>query len=166
MTRTLLLASLGLSVLLAVVVWLGGSPFTAAPAASAPLPAQISTPAAPEIFASPIHGGCYIAGPSDCRIHVEPFTINIASGTKLAQFKLVAIQMGTGVQTVIYDWRPDLSNPAPPFGTTYTPSLVAQDFAATCGKSYEISLQGKDTGDANTFNLGLTGQFTCTLGMP
>ena len=120
----------------------------------------------PEIFASPIHGGCYIAGPSECRIHVEPFTIDIASGTKLAFFKLVAIQMGTGAQTVIYDWRPDQSNPVPSIGTTYTPSLVAQDFAATCGKSYEISLQGKDTGDTNTFNLGLTGQFTCTLGMP
>ncbi len=133
MTRTLLLASLGLSVLMAVVVWLVGPPMPI-PAAPASVPAQISTLAAPEIFASPIHGGCYVAGPSDCRIHVEPFTINIASGTKLALFKLVAIQMGTGVQTVIYDWRPDQSNPVPPIGTTYTPSLVAQDFAATCGK--------------------------------
>src|SRR5512147_1629276 len=162
MTRSLLLASLGLSVVIALVVWLGGSPPAQAPIApSTSAMSLVSTPAAPEIFASPIHGGCYIAGPSDCRIHVEPFTINIASGTKLALFKLVAIQMGTGAQTVLYDWRPDLSNPAPAGGTTYSPSPVAQDFAATCGKSYEISLQGKDTGDINTFNLGLTGQFTC-----
>jgi hypothetical protein len=48
--------------------------------------------AAPEIFASLVHGGCYIAAPSDCRIHVEPFTINIASGKKLVLFKLVAIK--------------------------------------------------------------------------
>jgi hypothetical protein len=167
MTRFLLSAGLGLSVLVVLVVGLAVSAHAQEPAAPATSPQTlISTPAAPEIFASPIHGGCYIAGPSECRIHVEPFTINIASGKKLALFRLVAIQMGTGTQTVIYDWRPDQSNPAPSSGTTYTPSLVAQDFAATCGKSYEISLQGRDTGDTNVLNLGLTGQFTCTLSMP
>ena len=122
--------------------------------------------AEPEIFASPIHGGCYVSGPAECRLHVEPFTINIASGKKLVQFSLVAIQMSGGAQTVIYDWRPDQSNPAPSSGTTYTPSLVSQDYAATCGKSYEISLQGKDSGDTNVFNLGLTGQFTCPTAAP
>jgi hypothetical protein len=166
MTRVLLLTGLGFAVLMALVIGLSVPPRTSDLTILQPAAAQVSAPAAPEIFASPIHGGCYIAGPSDCRLHVEPFTINIQSGSKLALFRLVAIQMGTGAQTVIYDWRPDQSNPAPPSGTTYTPSLVAQDFAATCGKSYEISLQGKDTIDTNIFNLGLTGQFTCTLGMP
>jgi hypothetical protein len=122
--------------------------------------------AAPEIYASPVHAGCYIAARSDCRIHVEPFTINIASGEKLALFKLIAIQEGTGIQTLIYDFRPDQSNPAPSSGTTYTPSLVAQDYAATCGKAYEISLQGRDTGDASNFNLGITGFFTCPSTVP
>ncbi len=122
--------------------------------------------AAPDIFASPVHGGCYIAAPNDCRIHLEPFTIEIASGTKLAMFKLVAIRQSNGVQTMIYDFRPDQSNPVPPSGTSYTPSLVAQDYAATCGESYEISLQGKDTGDTNIFNLGLTGFFTCPSTTP
>jgi hypothetical protein len=122
--------------------------------------------AAPDIFASPVHGGCYIAGPSDCRLHVEPFTINLASGKKLVKFQLIAIQSGTGTQTMIYDFRPDQSNPVPTSGSTFTPSLVAQDFAATCGKSYEISLQGQDTGDANAFNLGLTGYFTCPSNAP
>jgi hypothetical protein len=97
---------------------------------------------------------------------VEPFTINLASGRKLVKFQLITIQGGTGIQKVIYDFRPDQSNPAPPSGNTFTPSLVAQDFAATCGKSYMISLQGQDTGDATPFNLGLTGQFTCTASMP
>lgn len=167
MTRFLLWAGLSLSALVALIVGLAVSAHAQESAAAVTSPQRlISTPAAPEIFASPVHGGCYIAGPSECRIHVEPFTINIQSGSKLALFKLVAIQMPSGTQTVIYDWRPDQSNPAPPSGTTYTPSLVAQDFAATCGKSYEISLQGKDTLDTNTFNLGLTGQFTCTLSMP
>ena len=110
--------------------------------------------AGPDIFASPVHGGCYIAGPSDCRIHVEPFTITIAAATKLVQFQLVAIQGGTGVQKVIYDFRPDQSNPVPPSGTTFTPSLVTQDFAATCGQSYEISLQGKDSGDTSVVQSG------------
>jgi hypothetical protein len=97
---------------------------------------------------------------------VEPFTITIASATKLAQFQLVAIQAGTGTQTRIYDFRPDQSNPVPASGTTYTPSLVAQDFAATCGRSYTISLQGRDTGDVGLFNLGITGQFSCPASMP
>lgn len=119
-----------------------------------------------DIYASPVQAGCYIAGPSDCRIHVDPFTINIASGYKMAQFSLVAIQFPGGTQTKIYDWRPDQSNPAPPTGNTYNPSLVAQDFAASCGKSYEISLQGQDTSNPSVYNLGLTSQFTCPSGMP
>jgi hypothetical protein len=122
--------------------------------------------AAPDIFASPIHGGCYIAAPGECRFHVEPFTINIASGKKLARFQLVSIELPGGSQKVFYDWRPDQSNPAPSLGTTYTPSLVALDYAATCSKSYEISLQGQDTGDASLFNLGLTGQFACPSTAP
>jgi hypothetical protein len=122
--------------------------------------------AAVDIFASPVQAGCYVAGPSDCRIHVEPFTINLASDKKMVYFALVAIQMPGGIQTKIYDWRPDQSNPVPSSGTTYTPSLVTEDFAATCGKTYEISLQGQDSGDPGGFNLGLTGQFTCPSGMP
>jgi hypothetical protein len=122
--------------------------------------------AAPEIFASPVQGGCYIAGPSDCRIHLDPFTINLATSKKLTRFQLVAIQGGSGVQTTIFDFRPDQSNPVPLSGSTYTPSLVAQDFAATCGKSYMISLQGQDTGDVNMLNLGMTGQFTCPASIP
>jgi hypothetical protein len=97
---------------------------------------------------------------------LEPFTINIASGKKLVQFQLVTIQGGTGIQTTIYDWRPDQSNPVPVSGTTYTPSLVSQDFAATCGKSYGVSLQGMDSGDGGMYSLGLTGQFTCPSSVP
>jgi hypothetical protein len=67
---------------------------------------------------------------------------------------------------VIYDFRPDVSNPVPPLGDTYTPSLVAQDYAATCGASYSISLQGQDTADAGALNLGMTGQFTCPSSAP
>lgn len=113
------------------------------------------------VFASPVNAGCYIAGPNDCRIHVDPFTINLAATKRLVFFQLVTIQSGTGTQRVIYDFRPDQSNPPPLSGSTFTPSLVTQDFAATCGQSYELSLQGQDTGDASALSLGLTGKFTC-----
>ena len=118
------------------------------------------------IFASPIQAGCYIAAPHDCRMHVEPFTLDLASGTKLVYFQLISINSSNGAQRVIYDFRPDVSNPVPFIGDTYTPSLVAQDFAATCGTTYEISLQGQDTGDPGPFSLGLTGQFTCPAVAP
>jgi hypothetical protein len=113
------------------------------------------------IYASPIEGGCYISAPNECRLHLDPFTINLYSGSKLVFFQLVTIQIGTGAQNVIYDFRPDQSNPVPPSGNTYTPSLVNLDFAATCGKQYQISLQGQDTHDPNAFNLGLTQTITC-----
>ena len=121
---------------------------------------------APNVFASPIQAGCYIAAPNDCRIHVEPFSIDIASGQKLVFFQLVAIQQGTGVQTMIYDFRPDVSNPVPFSGSLVTPSLVAQDFAASCGKIYSIDLQGQDTGDSSPFNLGQTHPITCPSKVP
>jgi hypothetical protein len=121
---------------------------------------------APEVFASPIQGGCYISGPQECHIHADPFTIDISSGKHLYQFQLIAIQVGTGAQTVLYDFKTDVSNPAPAFGTTYTPSLVAQDFAATCGRTYALDLQGRDTGDVSVFNLGMTNSFICPSTMP
>jgi len=128
--------------------------------------ASANPPRGPMIFASPIHGGCYIAAPGQCKIHVEPFTIDITLGKKIVYFQLITIQGGTGTQRVIYDWRPDVSNPLPFSGTTVTPSLVTQDFAATCGSSYMLDLQGQDSGDTGPFNLGLTGQFTCPSTAP
>ncbi len=121
--------------------------------------------AEPDVYASPVHAGCYIAAPSDCRIHVEPFTIYITTGSKLVYFQLFATRVGSGSQ-VIYDFRPDVSNPLPISGTVVTPSLVAQDYAAICGATYTISLQGRDTLDPSAYNLGSTGQFTCPTNVP
>ena len=121
--------------------------------------------AAPTIYASPIQAGCYIAAPNDCRLHVEPFTINLVSGTRLVYFQLYAHPPDSNA-TLLYDFRPDLSNPVPFTGSTYTPSLVAQDYAAICGKSYAISLQGRDSGDTQAYNLGMTGEFTCPAAVP
>jgi len=122
-----------------------------------------SLPGALAVFASPIQASCYQPKPDSCRIHVEPYTINIAPGSHLVQFQLVATRIGIGTNTIIYDFRPDQSNPIPYSGTTYTPSLVAMDYAATCGKTYTISLLGRDTSDLNLFALGTTGQFTCPV---
>lgn len=116
------------------------------------------------IFASPIQAGCYLARHDLCKIHADPFTINLAVGEKLVLFQLMTTRVGTGTQEVIYDFRPDQSNPVPSLGSTYTPSQVAQDFAATCGQIYTLSLVGQDTGDTTPFNLGITGQFTCPAG--
>jgi hypothetical protein len=120
--------------------------------------------AEPEIYASPVHAGCYLERIDRCKIHVEPFTIYIAPDQKLVQFRLVAARAGSGTQTVIYDFRPDQSNPLPISGSTITPTLVAQDFAAHCGETYTISLQGQDTGDRDLLNLGTTAEFTCPQG--
>jgi hypothetical protein len=118
--------------------------------------------AAPNIFASPVQAGCYLARPDRCKIHVDPFTITVASGKKLVYFSLVAIQGGT--QTMIYNFHTDQSNPVPFVGSTFTPSMVAKDFGATCGKSYTVNLQGQDSGDVGPLSLGLTAQFTCPTG--
>jgi hypothetical protein len=118
------------------------------------------------IYASSIQAGCYIAGPNECRIHVEPFTINLATGSKMVNFSLITIQSGSGTLTKIYDWRPDASNPVPFSGDTFTPSLVAQDYGATCGKAYQLALVGRDTLDGSEFSLGATTTFTCPASMP
>jgi hypothetical protein len=118
------------------------------------------------IFASPVQAGCYIAAANDCRIHVDPFTVNIASGTKLAHVRLVAIDQTSFTQTAVYDWQPDQSNPAPSTGTTYSPSIPNLDLGVSCGKTFELSLQGRDTGDVSEFNLGLTSAFTCPTTLP
>ncbi|HQQ77802.1 MAG TPA: hypothetical protein PLB01_10635 [Thermoanaerobaculia bacterium] len=109
----------------------------------------------PLIFASPIHAGCKTYNARTCQIVVEPFTINLAAGKKMVSFQ-VSVD-----GSVVYDWRPDQSNPAPALGSTYTPSRVALGFGVTCGKSHVVSLQGRDTGDPNSFNLGQTSPITC-----
>jgi hypothetical protein len=146
-TRTKILFSLVLVLILGAVL-----------ASLQARPAEVV--AAPAVFASPINGGCYIAAANQCRIHVDPFTVNVASASKLKIVKLVANNV------TIYDFRTDVSNPPPFTGTTYSPSLVAQDFGATCGQTYTINLEGQDSLDSNLFNLGSTSAFTCPSGLP
>lgn len=120
----------------------------------------------PVTFGSPFQAGCYIAGPNDCRIHTDPFTIKTTGTKKLVSFTVMAIEAETGVETPLYDFRTDVNNPASHKGSLYTPSLVAQDFAATCGKTYQLSLQGVDSSDASVLTFGTTAAFTCPAQMP
>ena len=126
----------------------------------------VAAPVAHGIYASPIQAGCYIAAPGDCRIRVDPFSVDITSGQKLVSVRIIAIRQSGGTQTTVYDWRPDQSNPAPASGTTYSPAIPSQDIAATCGQSYQISLQGQDTADPSAYNLGLTQTFACPNAVP
>jgi hypothetical protein len=120
---------------------------------------QAGVSAAPEVFASPIHAGCYIAAPGDCRIHIDPFTVNVddGNGDKLAHFQI------TANGNILYDFKPDMFNP--PIGD-YTPSMVMQDFAATCSQTYQVNLSCQDSGDPNLFNCGQTSTFTCPSSVP
>ena len=112
------------------------------------------------IYASPINAGCYIAAPGQCKIHVEPITISLATGARLVFYRVLANT------NVIYNFKPDQSNPPPATGSTYSPSVVMQDFAATCGGTYTIYLQGQDSLDPNAFNLGGTTPITCPTSAP
>lgn len=112
----------------------------------------------PLIFASPIHAGCKAFNARTCQIVVEPFTINIASGQRLAAFQ---IQVDG---TVVYDWKPDQSNP--PLAPTYSPTRVAWGFGVTCNRSHTVSLVGRDTGDSGFLNLGMTAPISCPAPLP
>jgi hypothetical protein len=151
-TRKILLVSLALSIIGLLGFWLTfdkAQPVTAEP----------------DIYVSPVHAGCYIAAQNDCRIHVEPFTITVNTGSKLDYFQLWASRIGYSAG-MIYDFRPDVSNPLPLSGSVVTPSLVAQDYAAQCGATYYIYLIGKDTLDPTQYILGSTAQFTCPINVP
>lgn len=110
-------------------------------------------------YASPINGGCYITAPSQCKIHIDPFTINLhgADGSWLVEFSLYA----NGNK--IYDFRTDVSNPP---SNDYSPSLVALDFAATCGQTYYVNLTARTNDYVNPLNAGQTTQFTCPTNVP
>jgi hypothetical protein len=120
-----------------------------------------SATAAPEVFQSGINAGCYIAAPNVCKIHVDPFTINVddGNGEKLVEFQVRA----NGV--IIYHFKTDAAFAFRPVGD-YTPSLVMQDFAATCGEEYFVDLLAKDTGNVILNLAAMTEQFTCPSTVP
>jgi len=122
---------------------------------------QEKATAAPEVFQSGISGGCYIAELNVCKIHVDPFSINVdeGGGHKLVEFQLRAND------SIIYQFKTDENSTYRPEGD-YLPTLVTQDFAASCGETYEVKLLAKDDGDTVLNVAATTGQFTCPLSVP
>jgi hypothetical protein len=114
---------------------------------------------APAGFASPINGGCYIAGPNDCRIHIDPFVININDG---GGAKLIFFQLYANGQ-LVYELRTDVSNPP---GFDYAPTMPALDFGSRCGEKFVVNMLAQDTTDANPLNYGQTAEFTCPSAVP
>jgi hypothetical protein len=142
-------ARIGL-VFAAVAAVMGSNAIAAGPGSDGE---ALPSPAAPTIFASPIHAGCKTSGARTCQIVVDPFTLNIAPGKQLAEFQIRVDN------AIVYDFLPDLSNP--PAAPTFTPSLVKLGFAVRCTSGRVVSLLGRDTGDASLFALGTTGPINC-----
>ena len=107
------------------------------------------------IQASPINAGCYIASPGKCLIHVDPYTIHVSTGERLRAFKLLA------GDSPVYQFATDNSNP--PVGD-YTPSSPKLDFAVSCGQTYTLALDAKDSGDIDYQNAGLISDIHCPDG--
>lgn len=108
--------------------------------------------AAPTVLLGPLEGGCYLETPINCKMFVEPFTIEISPGESLVAFQLIANEQTVYTYSTTQNYRP--------FGS-YTPGLVAQDFAAACGNSYTLTLKALDTGDLDFVTIGQTEPFTC-----
>lgn len=116
------------------------------------------------ILASPIQAGCYQVHHDLCKIHIEPFTVNLAASSKLVYFQVLAQRQGAFTGSVIWDFRSDVSYSLPVSGSVVNPSLPKKDFAAACGQTYTISLQGQDTSSASTYILGMTNPISCPVG--
>ena len=123
---------------------------------------QEKATAAPEVFQSGVSGGCYIAAPNSCKIHVDNFTIDVddGAGDKLVEFQLRA---NGGI---LYQFKTDLNSDFRPDGD-FTPTLVTEDFAATCGETYSLELLARDEGDGDILSVvATTASFTCPMTVP
>jgi hypothetical protein len=119
---------------------------------TSPVQASLAiVPAVPQVFASPINAACVLVTPNLCRLHVDPFTIQVATGQHLVAFQLQANNH------LLYDFRTDVSNPP----GTYSPSGVKLDFAASCGQTYTVNLLARDSGDTSFLNAGLAQGIAC-----
>lgn len=114
--------------------------------------------AAPNVFSGPVNGGCYRQTTSTCAIHVDNWQPIVPdTGRTLVGFQLAAQANGAAADTILYDFRTDLSNPP----ARYTPSLVKLDFAARCNTTYHLSLSARDSGDLAFEEVGRTNAFQC-----
>lgn len=108
------------------------------------------------VTASPIAAGCY-ALPRGCRVHVDPFTLQPASGWHLRSFQVV---LG---RAQVYDLHTDQDNPP---SAAYTPTMPKLGFAARCETSYSAKVVAMDSGDLIPATVGQTEPFTCPTAVP
>jgi len=113
------------------------------------------TAAAPTVLVGSLEGGCYLETPIKCKMFVEPFAIEISPGEGLVAFQLAANGQPVYMYSTAQNYRPSGS---------FTPGLVAQDFAAACGHAYTLTLKARDTGDLDFVAIGQTESFTCPKG--
>ncbi len=116
---------------------------------------QSGASASPNVFASPVHAGCYRSAWGDCKIRVDPFTVQVAAGRGFVGLRILANGK------LLYDVRADaLYRPT----GNFTPTLPKMDFAAHCNQIYTVAVIARDTGDTTYYTTGQTATFTCPPG--
>lgn len=108
------------------------------------------------VLAGQLNGGCYIATPTTCKLHVDALAVNVSSGYRLVGFELQA-----NAKT-IYAFSTDVSNP--PGSGIYMASLPRHGFAARCGETYTLRLVARDTSSRNGQVTSQSGAITCPQG--
>ena len=100
------------------------------------------SPNAPQTFAQPLYAGCYLAAENVCRIHVEPFEVQVneSAGERAAEFRLFANNVNDSAASFeLYNFHTSSSYSFKP-QNDYSPTLVTQDFYAQCGETYTINV--------------------------
>ena len=108
------------------------------------------------VTTSPFAAACFAAR-RGCRVTVDPFTLQVSIGQRLASF-----QIGLGTSTV-YDFHTDQSNP--PSGS-YTPTIPRLGFAARCNTSFAARLSAQGSGDVAPVILAETTPIVCPVPEP
>jgi len=107
------------------------------------------------VLPSAVNAGCYLAAAGDCRVHIDPITINMSPGRHL-----VAVQVRAD-DTPVYDFRADAASP--PSGS-YSPSTPALDVGVQCNQTVVVTLLAQDSGDPVFAKVGETTTITCPSG--
>lgn len=120
--------------------------------------------AAPSAFSGPVNGGCYQRTAFKCAIHIDAWQpVTVDPNVAIDSIRLGALRDGAGRFWNLYDFSTDISNPP---RTSYRPSLVRQDFAIECGKSYQLRVMVSVEGIDTYTEVGRTNRFMCPAAEP
>lgn len=109
--------------------------------------------------------GCYKLEESVCRIHVQPFEIQVDETVdeRAAEFALFASNTVTGNAVELWRFATDATFNEKPIGD-YSPPLPKADFPAQCGETYVVTIETRgNTSDTEgtLATTGSSGEFTC-----